>query len=301
MNRLNLFMVGAPKCGTTALYEYLRPHPKIFLAEPKEPASLASDMPRLHYLGNCRDYDELFARAGPRHAVVGEGSTCYLYSETALDRIRELNASAKILVMLRNPVEAVVAFHSQMCYDLDEDQRDFETAWRLQEERREGRSMPASCRAAVRLQYRQVFLLGQHVEKVLRLFSREQVKLVLYDDFAADTRAVYQDVLRFLGVEDDGRTDFPRINASKVNRSRWLAAMTLQTPRSIMRPVAAVKEKLGIKSLGIGRALIWLNRREARRKPLPPELRRELIEAFRDDVELLSRIMNRDLSHWLKQ
>ncbi len=300
MTRLNFFMVGAPKCGTTALYEYLRPHPQIFLSEPKEPASLASDMPKLHYLGSCRDYDELFAQAGPQHAIVGEGSTCYLYSETALARIRELNPRAKILIMLRNPIEAVVAFHSQMCYDLDEDQRNFETAWRLQEERREGRSMPATCRAALRLQYRQVFLLGQHVERVLTLFPRDRVKLVLFDDFVADTRAVYQDVLGFLEVQDDGRSDFPRINANKVNRSRWLAAMTLQTPRSIMRPITAVKEKLGVKSLGIGRALIWLNRRPARRKPLAPELRSELIEAFRDDVELLSRILKRDLSHWLQ-
>lgn len=299
MRQPNLFIVGAPKSGTTAIYEYLRAHRRVFMSDPKEPAHFAADLPGLRGLGPHRDYAALFAAATDDQLVVGEGSTCYIYSQVAVTNLREFNRAAKIVAMLRNPVDAVVSFHAQLCYDTDEDQTDFATAWRLQDRRRQGHAIPRHCRAAARLQYQRVFQLGQHVERILDVFPRRQVKLIRFDDFINSPATVYQDLLAFLDLPGDNRRDFPDINRSKQHRLRWLGRLTMQPPPLVQRPVRTLKRKLGLTTLGLGARVIRWNRRYVRRRPISTELRRELTETFRSDILKLAEIMDRDLSDWL--
>jgi len=299
MIRPDFFVVGAPKSGTTAICDYLRAHPHVFMSDPKEPAFFATDMPNLCYLGPHGDYAALFEGATAQHFAVGEGSTCYLYSRVAVAKIQEFNPQARIIAVLRNPIDATPSFHAQLCYDTDEDQDDFATAWRLQSRRCEGQAIPRHCRAPARLQYRQVFLLGEHVERILRCFPRTQVKLILFDDFARSPAAAYSDLLAFLGVPGDNRRDFPRVNPGKTHHARWLARLIMQPPPILQRPVDAIKRRLGLESLGLGRALIRWNRRAVSRLPIGTELREELTAAFREDILKLARVLGRDLSHWL--
>ena len=72
--RPNFFIVGAPKCGTTALSHYLRQHPRIFFSLPKEPHYFATDLPRYRMVTHEPAYLEYFRGAGPQHTAVGEGS-----------------------------------------------------------------------------------------------------------------------------------------------------------------------------------------------------------------------------------
>src|SRR5215210_6007139 len=195
--RPNFFIVGAPKCGTTALYEYLRPHPNIFMSELKEPHFFARDLGTYPKIKTLEDYTRLFEGATEEHLRVGEASVYYLRSAVAAANIREFNPAAKIIAMYRNPVDMVYSFHSQLLYWSEEIEPDFETAWRLQERRSRGLDLPPRSRGAFLLQYADVGRFGSQTERLLSVFPPSQVKLILYDDFTASPQRIYDEVIAF--------------------------------------------------------------------------------------------------------
>ena len=103
----NFFIIGAPKCGTTALSEYLRTHPDVFFSEPKEPNYFNSDVvsKKLYYYTSLEDYLEKCFSGAEGYKAVGEGSVRYLSSAVAVDNILKLYPNAKFIIMLRNPVD----------------------------------------------------------------------------------------------------------------------------------------------------------------------------------------------------
>src|SRR5262245_55217092 len=125
----NLFIVGAPKCGTTSLASYLAEHPSIFMCEPKEPSYFSRELIESRTEAERWEtpwrYDEsaylkLFDAAKPTQVVLGEASTTYLYSHRAPAAIRALAPEARIVVMLRDPVELVQALHAQKVLEGEE-------------------------------------------------------------------------------------------------------------------------------------------------------------------------------------
>jgi len=85
-------IIGAPKCGTTALYEYLQTHPQIFITEPKEPHFYADDLGDHRMIGTRAEYDELFKGVTANHLAVGEASACYMHSSVAMPKIKAIHA-----------------------------------------------------------------------------------------------------------------------------------------------------------------------------------------------------------------
>jgi hypothetical protein len=295
----SFFIVGAPKCGTTAIYEYLRPHPNIFMPEIKEPHFFARDLGTYPRIKTLEDYRALFAGATETHLQVGEASVYYLRSSVAIPNIREFNPDAKLIAMFRNPVDMVYSLHSQLLHVSEETVADFETAWRLQGRRARGLDLPPGIRSPLLVQYFQVGQFGTQTERLLSCFPREQVKLILYDDFAASPQRVYDEVIGFLDVPHDGRTEFPRINENKGARLPWLRRFYRKPPPTLRGAVRGLKRAVGGEPISAAKKkLVALNTVRERRRPLPPELRAELVAVFRDEVVLLGRLMNRDLSHW---
>lgn len=296
----NFFIVGAPKCGTTALYEYLRAHPNIFMSKVKEPHFFAKDLGAYPRAKTLEAYTELFAESTPEHLMVGEASVYYLRSSVAIPNIREFNPDARIIAMFRNPVEMVYALHAQLLYVSEETVSDFETAWRLQERRSRGIDLPPAIRSPLLVQYAQVGQFGTQTQRLLSLFPRAQVKLILYDDFAASPRQVYDEVIEFLGIPRDNRTEFPRINESKRARLAWLRRFSRKPPAALRNAVRSLKQAVGTEGISaVKKRIVDLNTVKDYRPPLAPEFRAELVETFRDEVALLSRLLNRDLSHWV--
>ena len=296
----NFFLVGAPKCGTTALYEYLRPHPNVFMSRIKEPHYFAKDMGTYPRVKTLTEYTDLFSERTHRHHMVGEASVYYLRSSVAIANIREFNPDAKLIAMFRNPVEMIHSFHSQLLYVSEENVADFETAWRLQDRRSRGLDLPPGIRSPLLVQYGQMGQLGTQAERLLSIFPRSQVKLILYDDFAAAPRRVYQEVIAFLGLPDDNRTEFPRINENKQARVTWLKNFSDKPPPALRTMMRRLKQAVGGEGIGaVKRRIVDLNTVKQRRQPLPPNLRGELVETFRDEVALLARLLDRDLSHWV--
>jgi hypothetical protein len=112
----NFFIVGAPKCGTSALAGYLREHPDCFMCWPKEPLFFCEDLSGIRQVESLPEYLHLFADAPPGVRAVGEASAMYFYSQVAIARVRECFASARLIVMLRSPIDLVEAFHAQLQY-----------------------------------------------------------------------------------------------------------------------------------------------------------------------------------------
>ncbi len=298
--RPNFFIVGAPKCGTTALYEYLRPHPNVFMPEVKEPHFFAKDLGTYPRIKTDEEYAGLFAAATDQHLRIGEASVYYLRSSVAIPNIRQFNPEAKIIAMFRNPVDMVASMHAQLLYWSEETVADFEEAWRLQDRRRQGHDIPRRSRGAFLLQYGEVGRFGTQVQRLLATFPRSQVKLILYDDFAASPQAVYDDVIAFLELPHDGRTEFPRINENKRVRLPWLRNFYRKPPPPLRRAVQRIKQVIGSDAVSsVKERIVSANTVWEGREPLSPTFRAELVEAFRPEVELLSRLVGRDLSHWV--
>ena len=297
------FILGAPKCGTTALSEYLRQHPRVFMSTPKEPHYFCDDFDYYYAPGRrtLEHYLHLFDDADPSYLAVGEASVWYLYSATAAANIAAFAPRARTVVMVRNPLEMVPSLHGQLLYEVDEDEPDPARAWALQEPRARGERLPPGVRVPAFLQYGGAAMLGAQLRRVYASIPREQVLVIVFDDLRADPGAVYRRTLEFLDVPDDGRTEFPRVNPNTVHRAPTVARLTQRPPRAALAAARAVKRVTGVKRLGVLDRVRARNRVEAERAPLDAAFLDTLAEHFRDDVALLSELVGRDLTHWTER
>ena len=294
----NFIIAGAPKCGTTALYEYLQTHARVFLTNPKEPHFFADDLGS-HREAPTRDaYNRLYAAATDEHQAVGEASVLYLHSSVALRRVHDEWPDMRLIIILRHPVDFLRSLHSDLVWVCFEDEPDFPRAWAMQDERRAGRCIPRLCQVPWLLDYRSLGQFSRHVARMLELFPREQIKLMLFDDLQESPQRVYTEVLEFLGVPPDDREAFPRVNAGKRSRLAWLAQCQTTVIQALPRSCLQFGKRLGLGRLS--RTVMQLNSQPATSAPLTGDFRRQLVDEFRDDIDALAEMLGRDLSHWKK-
>ena len=292
MRKPNFFILGAPKCGTTSLWGWLRAHPNIFMSDIKEPNFFNCD----DHLGisNLIDYEELFRDARVSHAAVGEASVWYLSSPFAVQNILQYQPEARFIVLLRNPIEMAVALHSEMLVRGLENVTAFRTAWGLQGERRQGRRIPAFSSPQRCFLYGDVCLQGVQLQRLLAVAKGNPVLPVLLGDIRDNPRREYIKILTFLSVTDDGRTNFPVENTARTLRSPWLGRSQFI--------IWQVKERLHINvSLELLRSVYAANVVAAERPELDCDTCDELREYFARDVDLLGGLIGRDLSSWMKK
>jgi hypothetical protein len=300
----DFFIVGHPKCGTTALYETLRRHPQIYMPDGKEPWFFA---PELHERTPPRpegtprtleQYLALFTAARPEQRV-GEATALYLWSQTAAARIAEVQPAARIIAILREPASFLRSLHLQFLQTYVETEGDLRRALQLESERRQGRSIPRHS------YWPQALLYSEHVRYVEQLrryhavFAPENVLVLIYDDFRADNEGTVRAVLRFLDVDDDAPIDVPRANPSVQARSQRLHAL-----------VHALSVGTGPGSRGVKAAIKALTPRPLRRRALyaaqrhvvfsdprapDEELMGELRVRFKGEVAALGEYLGRDL------
>jgi hypothetical protein len=297
----SFFIVGAPRCGTTALSRALKDHPQISFSKPKETHFflLAPEMPvdelRSTYLGV--HHGGLTAE----HKALGDGSVSYLYTPESIERALRFDPRAKFIAAVRNPLDLVPSYHARMVYDLEEDVADFSAAWDLQASRAAGQNIPKRCHDARLLLYGECGKLGQHVERLFEVAGRERCLIVVYDDFAKDQRAVYQRVLEFVGVEDDGRTKFSRKAENRGFKSSFLQQFVMNPPPWTLRLIEYSNKTMVRRLKRIRRTIEDFNTFPRTRPPLAPEMRAMLRAYYADDVAKLSGLLGRDLSHWLAE
>lgn len=308
--RPNFFIVGAPRCGTIALSQYLAEHPEICFSRPKESQFFATDMPNIRQAQTERDYlSKFFGHCSDRkYKTVGEGSVWHLYSQEAIPNILSFDSNARFIIMVRNPVNLCVSLYMKLSEMLYEDRNSFFEAWALQERRARGECIPPHCRDVKTLLYAEVAKLGCQVRRAFNLIPPKQRLVIVFEDFTRNTGEIYRRVLDFLKVPDDGRTVFPSVNESRRVMNRRLWELAVSPPRILTVCGAKTQKVLGGKKLNIlpkvhHLFLILMGKLLLVRggKPIvSQELKKEMIAEFSDDIDLLSNLLCRDLSCWKK-
>lgn len=294
MKRPNFFIVGAPRCGTTAMYHYLKGHPEVFMPDVKEPEYFGVDLsfkrhPRVE---TEDDYLKLFdaANGEPR---LGEASPLYLYSETAPLEIKRFCASAKIIIQLRNPVDMIYSLHSKLLLIGHETISDFAVALEVESERRRGQRVPAGIDFTQEVFYRWMGSHATHVERYLKVFGAENVHFVILDDIKSDPAKTYQGVLRFLGIDDSFVPDFRVVNENTQARIRLLSA-----PPYLVLKIAKMGVPKGVRQR-MRRVTNRFNRVNRKRPAMDQALRRRLQRGFSPDIRRLGALIDRDLESWI--
>ncbi|MHC4877258.1 MAG: sulfotransferase [Planctomycetota bacterium] len=297
----SFFIVGAPKTATSALLLYLQQHPDICMPQREEPFYFADDLNGWRNVTRTWDeYVEIFRSCGARARIAGEKSVWYLFSKTASGNLYQYDRNARLVVMLRNPVDMFVSLHAQLLLGQSfEVEADAVKAWQLQKERSEGRSVPLTCLQPEFLQYKAVCSLAPQVERYLGVFPREQILVITHDEFTADTRAVYLKVLRFLGVDDDGRMRFPRVNPAEADRSVLLSRLLSRLRCAVSGFSDDAMMRRAVSRLApVKDAVIAANIKESRPEALPEEFREHLREQFEGDLRRIEALLGLDLSPW---
>ena len=301
VNQPNFFLIGAMKSGTTSLYHYLNQHPDIFFPENKEPHYFAfKDDPEI-----CkgpgdderfkdmivRDYDaylELYKKAD-HQSVIGDASAMYIYYGRSAKEIHDFNPDAKILVILRNPVERALSSYKHLLRDDRETIMDFQEALDAESERVANNFMPIWF-------YQKAGLYGEQLAPFVDLFG-DQVKILLYDDLVKDQQGTIAEIFRYLGVDD---TFMPatgeKFNISGIPKSRVLHSLTnnhygvKKMVTSLMPKSFRNKVKSRVNQMNIDRHSVEMSQ----------SARANLAKYFQDDIRKLETLTGRDLSHWLK-
>lgn len=262
----DFFLIGAPKAGTTALYEAIRQHPSIYMPALKEPQFFTTDQRRWRIKNPVR-YLALFSSATAEQTI-GEASTSYLSSPAAASRIQKNVPGAKLIAVLRHPVER---FRSSYWYYVV---RGWEPA----------RSLEEAIENAYRIgdfPSRRHLVFGLYHAQLSHwypLFPPEQIRIYLYEELRSDPQAVLRDLFGFLGVDPHFNAVIPETNVTQAPRSRRLHRLM----RDLPRPFDGLR-RLNMVS--------------------PPPMRTEtwdlLLDYYRPDIEQLQALIDRDLSHWL--
>ena len=287
--RPNLFIVGVPKAGTTSLHHHLAGHPDVFMSRVKELHQFSTDLrvppsSESAYLGHFRE--------GIGCRWLGESTPLYMASEEAAARLARFNPEARIIILLREPIEMMYALYGQHLADCVPCRRDFETELRSQEDdRRRGLSkrVPGFLRMPRLLEFADY---APQIRRFYEHFPASQIRVILFDDLVADTTRVHLDLLRWLGIAAPGSECFPRLGSRRehvdpaiIRAVRAFTPITRQLRRVFPRVVdaiAALIRKSGTRSL----------------PALDPALRARLQAEFFPDFGELESLIGQSLERW---
>lgn len=259
---------------------------------PKEPHFFNFDYDNRN-ISCLKSYERLFTKADSRHCVVGESSTAYIRSRTAVPAILAYADQPKFVVMIRHPVNLAISLHNFLLLIGHETEPDFRKAWEKQSVRRYGADWPRACPEIQALWYGDRCALGSQLATLYEQVPSENIHLIELEHLKNNTRMEYLRLLSFLEVEDDGRDAFPVSNAA--GRRRFPAFW------SGMKQLDNTLSRLGVPKLRMGlmRNLNQLTTAPGRSARLSePAFRAELVDYFRHETDLAEQVTGLDLDHW---
>lgn len=293
----NTLIVGAPRCGTTFLYNYLRRHPQVFMSDQKEPWHFASE-PQTVWMGpgdgqpvtSRRDYAGLFQGADPSvHSIIGEASTIYLSAAEAPRRICTLLPEPKIICVLRDPVERAWSNYVQHVL-LGREALGFEDALAAERRRAELGWSPF-------WQYATVSKYRVQLERWRSFVPAGNLMVLLFDDLVRCPEQVYSRVASFLDISpSDGVQLVPdrsERNESSVFVHPSLDRILLNMHSPIRRMAKTVVPPSVRQSM-----LSWIRSTGGRKASLPLAVKQRLLADFEEDVAYVEQLLHVDLSSW---
>ena len=286
----NLFIVGAPKCGTTFLYQYLKKHPDIYFPNFKEPHFFGSDLKRKNdaYDLTLKDYENLF---NTNKKIIGEASTFYLFSKKAAKEIYNYNPNAKIIIMLRDLVDLVHSLHSQFVFSGDEIVEDFSKALELEESRLNGNNIPNQTTVVNKLYYiTNILSVPNNIKSYISLFGIENIKFIRLKDIKENPSMIYKEILDFLNIDSSFKIDeFKIVNKNKIYKNKFVRDFLKKN--SIF--LGKLRSKITKEPLGIIKLIENLNLKEQKRLDMPKNLHKKLTDQLHQTSTEINNIINK--------
>lgn len=292
----DFFLVGQPKCGTTALHQALRQHPAIYMPEAKEPNFFSAEWQKSGGPpDSLADYMALFAGARPDQRV-GEASVFYLSSPIAAQSIAEAQPTARILAVLREPASLLHSLHLQFVQSAFEPERDLRRALALEKDRREGRRVPVAAGTwQRRLLYSEHIRYVEQLRRYANFFPPEQMMVLLYEDFRNDNAGTLRAVLKFLDVDQTVPIAVAETNPTVRVRSRYLNRITHREEGLIWRATTTVAKAVMPSRLRADLRSSWRHVIYGAAPAPDGDLMVELRHRFKPEVESISEYLDRDI------
>lgn len=288
----NFIIIGAAKAGTTSLYSYLKQHPQIYMSPIKEPRFFALEGDTLSFQGPSQGinytsvttidaYQELF-QGVTNEIAIGEASTLYLHSKKALQRIKHYIPEAKIIAILRDPVDRAYSSYLHLVRDGYEN-LSFQQALLEENSRIHQKWQPL-------WYYTQRGFYYDALNEYLKSFDSTQIKIYIYNEFAEDSSAIVKDIFNFLDVDYSFQPDMSRENISGIPKSKILNKLFARDNllKSIVKPFLPSFIRHKVKESNL-----------AAKPNIPFEAEQYLRRLYQNDILKLQDLIQRDLSTWL--
>lgn len=297
----NLFIIGAPKCGTSSMFRWLSSHPEVCASNPKETWFFADrelDYIKVrahHRKSEIADYLRYFEPADEQTLVRMEGSTHYLYSDVALEFLSQLSPIPKLIVQLRDPALRIWSHFNyvrQRAVD--------EVAVSFPDYLRALLASDDSFFSEVTQEPWQRFLLQnqltfsdyhEHLEKWLGRFARQHIKILVLEDVMQRERQVVQQIANWLSIDPGYYEDFDfrRQNVTRSRRAKRMRSRLRPLARILPAPVAEVAKR----TMGRRLAPLKVEQTAADRAAID-----ELRDWFLPGMRRLEQAADLDLSLW---
>ena len=316
-----VFIVGAPRCGTTTLAGFLKDHPRICYPFVKEPHFFlqhdvtALDDAALRGITEREYLDRFYGHCDKARDTGVDGSVSYLYAPEQLLPALRLWPDAKFVIAVRDPMTMLPSLHARLKFTGDETIETFEEAWAAIPNRAAGRRIPRSCLEPRWLRYDEGGKFGSYVEHFFELFGRERCFVSVFDDLIADPQVQYRAMCDFIGITAFAGTDFAPQRESRGYKLGWLQRL-LKRPPSFARDYLAGKQfrqrarkleradapddRVTERIFSLRKRLLRWNRTKLVKRPIPIAVQRDIRARLEGEVAHLGRLIGRDLSHWLK-
>jgi hypothetical protein len=312
-----IFIVGAPRSGTTTMSRLLQAHPQVAFPLVKETHFFAQHDLRGVADAELRERIEdeylnrFFAPPEPGEIAGTDGSVSYLYAPEQLEPVLKLWPNSRFIVGVRDPMSLLPSLHKRLIYTGDENITRFEDAWAAVPDRAAGRRIPRSCIEPRWLRYDEAGRFATYLERLFAVVGRDRCLVVVHDDLAADPPAEHRRILEFAGLDAIEIVDVGTRRESRGVRYPWLQRL-LKRPPKFLHPYLAGrqfnqrfasqssggKSSAGKPSLRT-RLLRW-NRVPDVKQPIPLTVQQQIQAHYRDEINRLGVLLGRDLSHWLQ-
>lgn len=315
-----VFIVGAPRCGTTTMARWLQSHPQILFPFVKEPHFLSQhdlrslDETELKRRIEEEYLDHFFAPPEGERRVGADCSVSYLYAPEQLEPILKLWPNSRFIVGVRDPLTLLPSLHKRLIFTGDENIRQFEDAWAAVPERAAGRRIPWSTIEPSWLRYDEAGRYGTYVERLFAAVGKERCLVMLFDDLVADPEGQHRRLLDFAGLRQVPAPELRAERHGKGVRFLLLQQLLKRPPRLLLPYLASVrhhgrfdkrageeaKKRAPGASKSLRKRLLQWNKIADEKRPVRLDVQLDIKRHFQDEVDKLGELIGRDLGHWLQ-
>ena len=294
----NFYIIGAAKCGTSSLFANIIQHPDIYKSDYKELNYFDSNE---NYSRGSAWYLNSYFQGAERYKASGEATPAYIYwAEIVAPRMVDMHqgSSPKFIAIFRNPVERA---YSQYWQELKSGQPllfenrkpiSFERALDLEELLVKTNTIP---KTGTGYSYFRGGLYAAKIRIFQQYFPRENFLFLLYDDFKHDPNHTFADIFRFIGVDDQFKTNSTVRNTAAMPKNRTLYNLIKKKSilKELIKPIFSKDFRFGVKQKLL-KALL----KPVTNSPMKPETEMLLREKFQESIYELEDLLGWDLTAW---